>query len=157
VGVKIGRTFRAGGFNGSDRGAHGHRLVRSSDNEAERPDRPSLTLRDDNVPLFEPRETRGLHGVVADPTGATVPGATLTLTDQDTTLVTATLKSDATGSLRAPKVPGPPNCPVRPRGHLRASRHTRRGSRQMAFRFRAALARIAGSSSARPAVCNPRN
>jgi len=60
--VKVGRTFRARGFNGSDRGAHGHRLVRSSDNEAERPDRPSLTLRDDNVPLFEPRETRGLNG-----------------------------------------------------------------------------------------------
>jgi hypothetical protein len=60
--VKVGRTFRARGFNGSDRGVHSHRLVRSADNEAERSERPSLTLRDDNVPLFESRETRSLNG-----------------------------------------------------------------------------------------------
>src|SRR5580700_9977710 len=49
-----------------------------------------------------------ISGVVADPTGAAVPGATLTLTDQDTTLVTATLKSDATGNFEflAVRAPG---------------------------------------------------
>lgn len=48
-----------------------------------------------------------IAGVLTDPSGAAVPGATLTLTDQDTALVTATVKSDARGnfeflSVRAP-------------------------------------------------------
>src|ERR1035438_3863683 len=48
-----------------------------------------------------------ISGVLIDPSGAAVPGATLTLTDQDAALVSATVKSDASGnftflSVRAP-------------------------------------------------------
>jgi len=60
--VKVARTFHALGLNGSDSRLHGHRLGGGADGESERPDRPSLIGRDDNVLLFEPRETTGLNG-----------------------------------------------------------------------------------------------
>src|ERR1035438_6416242 len=49
-----------------------------------------------------------IAGVVTDPSGAAVPGATLTLTDQDTALVIATGKSDTTGNFEflAVRAPG---------------------------------------------------
>jgi hypothetical protein len=49
-----------------------------------------------------------ISGIVADPSGAAVPGATLSLIDQDTTLVAATVKSDATGNFEflAVRAPG---------------------------------------------------
>jgi Carboxypeptidase regulatory-like domain len=49
-----------------------------------------------------------ISGVLSDPSGAAVPGATLILIDQDTTLVTATAKSDASGNFEflAVRAPG---------------------------------------------------
>ena len=49
-----------------------------------------------------------ITGVITDPSGAAVAGANLSLTDQDTAVVVATLKSDATGNFEflAVKAPG---------------------------------------------------
>jgi Carboxypeptidase regulatory-like domain len=49
-----------------------------------------------------------ISGVLTDPSGAAVPGATLTLTDQDTALVIATGKSDTSGNFEflAVRAPG---------------------------------------------------
>jgi hypothetical protein len=49
-----------------------------------------------------------ITGVITDPSGAAVAGASLSLTDQDTAVVTATLKSDSTGNFEflAIKAPG---------------------------------------------------
>src|ERR1035437_8250819 len=60
--VKVARTFRAIGLNGSDGSLHGHRVGGTADNQSERPDRPSLTSREDNVLLFEPLKTCDLNG-----------------------------------------------------------------------------------------------
>ena len=56
------------------------------------------------MPLFGQTEAT-LSGVLADPSGAATPGASLTLTSQDTTAAIATLKSDdivVTASERTP-------------------------------------------------------
>jgi len=45
--------------------------------------------------------------VLADPSGAGVPGATLTLTNQDTTAVIGTQTSDASGNFAFQSVPAP--------------------------------------------------
>lgn len=50
-----------------------------------------------------------ISGVVADPTGASVAGATLTLTNQDTQVTLATVKSDANGNFSFQAVPAPGN------------------------------------------------
>jgi hypothetical protein len=48
-----------------------------------------------------------ISGIVTDPSGAGVPAATLTLTNQDTAVVLVTTKSDATGNFSFPSVPAP--------------------------------------------------
>ena len=48
-----------------------------------------------------------ISGILADPSGAGVPGATLTLTSQDTTAVVGTQKSDASGNFAFQAVPAP--------------------------------------------------
>ena len=58
------------------------------------------------MPLFGQTEAT-LSGVLADPSGAATPGASLTLTSQDTTAAIATLKSDASGNFSSRAVPAP--------------------------------------------------
>jgi len=48
-----------------------------------------------------------ISGFLSDPTGAGVPNGSLTLTNQDTTVVVATTKSDSTGNFEFPSVPAP--------------------------------------------------
>jgi Carboxypeptidase regulatory-like domain len=48
-----------------------------------------------------------ISGIVGDPSGAGVPNASLTLTNQATTTVQATAKSDSTGNFEFPSVPAP--------------------------------------------------
>src|ERR1035437_2802375 len=48
-----------------------------------------------------------ITGVLADSSGATVADATLSLTNQDTTVIIATVKSDATGNFSFLAVPAP--------------------------------------------------
>ena len=48
-----------------------------------------------------------ISGFLADATGAGVPGATLTLTNQDTAVVLTTAKSDSRGDFEFPSVPAP--------------------------------------------------
>src|SRR5882672_6144660 len=48
-----------------------------------------------------------ISGSVADPSGAGVPNASLTLTNQDTTAVLMTAKSDSDGNFAFPAVPAP--------------------------------------------------
>jgi len=57
-------------------------------------------------PLYA--QTAGsIAGLLADPSGAGVPGASLTLTNQDTTAVITTQRSDATGNFSFQAVPAP--------------------------------------------------
>ena len=51
--------------------------------------------------------TATIAGVLADPSGAGVPGATMTLTNQDTTAVIGTQTSDASGNFAFQSVPAP--------------------------------------------------
>src|ERR1700736_126800 len=48
-----------------------------------------------------------ISGFLADASGAGVPGANLTLTNQDTAVVLTTAKSDASGKFEFPAVPAP--------------------------------------------------
>ncbi len=48
-----------------------------------------------------------ISGVLADPSGAGVPAASLTLTNQDTAVVVQTQKSDASGNFSFQAVPAP--------------------------------------------------
>jgi hypothetical protein len=48
-----------------------------------------------------------ISGFLSDPSGAGVPGANLTLTNQDTTVVLMTAKSDSSGNFAFPSVPAP--------------------------------------------------
>jgi hypothetical protein len=50
-----------------------------------------------------------ISGVVSDPSGAAVPGARVTLTNQDTTAVLGTQRSDVSGSFSFQAVPAPGN------------------------------------------------
>ena len=59
-----------------------------------------------STPVFA-QTTATIAGVLADPSGAAVPGATLTLTNQDTTAVVGTQKSDASGNFAFQSVPAP--------------------------------------------------
>src|ERR1017187_6715837 len=51
--------------------------------------------------------TATIAGVLADPSGAGVPNATMTLTNQDTTGVVGTQTSDASGNFAFQSVPAP--------------------------------------------------
>src|SRR6266581_8685014 len=48
-----------------------------------------------------------ISGFLADPTGGGVPGASLTLTNQDTAIVLITVKSDSNGNFAFQAVPAP--------------------------------------------------
>src|SRR3954452_2433731 len=50
-----------------------------------------------------------ISGFLSDASGAGVPNGSLTLTNQDTTVVLMTMKSDATGDFAFPAVPAPGN------------------------------------------------
>ena len=59
-----------------------------------------------HAPAFA-QQPATISGFLADPTGAGVPGGSLTLTNQDTTVVLATTKSDSSGNFEFPSVPAP--------------------------------------------------
>ena len=48
-----------------------------------------------------------ISGILADPSGAGVPGASLTLTNQETAVALITVKSDSGGKFDFPAVPAP--------------------------------------------------
>src|SRR4051812_34808143 len=48
-----------------------------------------------------------ISGFVSDPSGSGVPGATLTLVDQNTTVVTTAAKADSDGNFSLPSIPAP--------------------------------------------------
>ena len=58
------------------------------------------------MPVFA-QTTATISGILADSSGAGVPGASLTLTNQDTTAVVATEKSDSSGNFSFQAVPAP--------------------------------------------------
>jgi len=58
------------------------------------------------TPILAQQEAT-ISGVVADPSGASVAGATLTLTNQDTQVTLATVKSDSGGNFSFQAVPAP--------------------------------------------------
>ena len=69
-----------------------------------------------------------IAGVLTDPSGAGVPGASLTLTNQDTAVVLPTQQSDASGNFSFQAVPAPvptllPFRPVVSRGSNKKQRH----------------------------------
>lgn len=68
----------------------------------------SLTL---STPMFA-QQTATIAGVLVDSSGAGVPGASLTLTNQDTAVAVITEKSDASGSFAFQAVPAPGNYSV---------------------------------------------
>ena len=59
-----------------------------------------------SMPVFA-QTTATISGILADSSGAGVPGASLTLTNQDTTAVVATEKSDSSGNFSFQAVPAP--------------------------------------------------
>ncbi|MES1258805.1 MAG: carboxypeptidase regulatory-like domain-containing protein [Acidobacteriota bacterium] len=59
-----------------------------------------------HTPVFA-QQPATISGFVADPSGAGVPGASLTLTNQDTAVVLTTSKSDSRGNFEFPSVPAP--------------------------------------------------
>jgi len=61
-----------------------------------------------SLPTFAQTEAT-ITGVLADPSGAGVPGATLNLTNQDTAVVVQTQKSDAGGNFSFQAIPAPAN------------------------------------------------
>ena len=63
------------------------------------------------TPAFTQQEAT-LSGQVADPSGASVAGASLTLTNQDTQVTLATVKSDSSGAFSFQAVPAPGNYSV---------------------------------------------
>src|ERR1700742_493509 len=59
-----------------------------------------------STPIYAQTEAT-ISGVLTDPSGAAVPGAALTLTNQDTSVVVQTQKSDGSGNFSFPAVPAP--------------------------------------------------
>src|SRR3954469_4372556 len=57
-------------------------------------------------PVFA-QQPATISGFLADPSGAGVPGASLTLTNQDTAVVLITVKSDSSGNFALQAVPAP--------------------------------------------------
>ena len=53
------------------------------------------------------QQPAAISGSLTDPSGAGMPGATLTLTNQDTAVVLTTAKSDSSGNFEFPVVPAP--------------------------------------------------
>src|SRR5580700_2647850 len=64
-----------------------------------------------SMPVFA-QQTATIAGVLVDSSGAGVPGASLTLTNQDTAVVVITEKSDASGNFAFQAVPAPGNYSV---------------------------------------------
>lgn len=64
-----------------------------------------------SMPAFA-QQTATISGILTDPSGAGVPGASLTLTNQDTAVSLITEKSDATGNFAFQAVPAPGNYSV---------------------------------------------
>jgi Carboxypeptidase regulatory-like domain len=58
------------------------------------------------MPVFA-QQPATISGVLADSSGAGVPSANLTLTNQDTTTAQAAAKSDSIGNFEFPSVPAP--------------------------------------------------